>query len=45
MLAARYLDGSLPLDEYLTGTFALADAERGYEQLLAGQVRRSVVVP
>ena len=45
MLAARYLDGSLPLDEYLTGTFALADAGRGYEQLLSGQVLRSVVVP
>lgn len=45
MLAARYLDGSLPLDEYLTGTFALADAERGYGQLLSGQVLRSVVVP
>jgi S-(hydroxymethyl)mycothiol dehydrogenase len=45
MLAARYLDGGLPLDEYLSGTFALADAERGYEQLLAGQVLRSVVVP
>ncbi|MFC4855831.1 alcohol dehydrogenase catalytic domain-containing protein [Actinophytocola glycyrrhizae] len=45
MLAARYLDGSLPLDEYLTGTFALADAEHGYEQLLAGQVLRSVVMP
>jgi S-(hydroxymethyl)mycothiol dehydrogenase len=44
MLAARYLDGSLPLDRYLTGTFSLAEAERGYEQLLAGQVLRSVVL-
>lgn len=44
LLAARYLDGDLPLDEYLTGTFALDEAERGYAQLLAGQALRSVVL-
>ena len=44
LLAARYLDGSLPLDRYLTGTFSLAEAEQGYGQLLAGQVLRSVVL-
>jgi len=44
LLAGRYLDGSLPLDKYLTGTFSLASAAQGYEQLLAGQVLRSVVL-
>jgi S-(hydroxymethyl)mycothiol dehydrogenase len=44
MLAARYLDGLLPLDLYLTGAFALDDAQHGYDQLLAGHVLRSVVL-
>lgn len=44
VLAARYLDGSLPLDRYLTGTFALDQAQEGYDRLLAGEGLRGVVV-
>ncbi|MGI5132897.1 zinc-binding dehydrogenase [Pseudonocardia sp. CA-107938] len=44
LLAARYLDGSLPLDRYLTGTFALDAAAEGYDRLLAGEGLRGVVV-
>lgn len=44
MLARRYLDGELPLDGYLTGTFTLEDAQLGYDQLLAGHALRSVVL-
>ncbi|MEU6700565.1 zinc-binding dehydrogenase [Pseudonocardia sp. NPDC046786] len=45
MLAARYLAGELPLERYLTGTYGLADAQRGFDELLAGRALRSVVTP
>ncbi|SHL11490.1 S-(hydroxymethyl)mycothiol dehydrogenase [Pseudonocardia thermophila] len=44
LLAARYLDGVLPLDRYLSGTFALDEAQEGYDRLLAGEGLRGVVV-
>lgn len=44
LLAARYLDGSLPLDRYLTGTFTLDTAQDGYDRLVAGEGLRGVVV-
>jgi S-(hydroxymethyl)mycothiol dehydrogenase len=44
MLAARYLDGSLPLDEYVDETYPLNAAQRGYERLVAGQAVRPVVL-
>lgn len=45
LLANLYLAGRLPLDEYVSGTFELADAQEGYDRLLAGEALRSVVVP
>jgi S-(hydroxymethyl)mycothiol dehydrogenase len=44
LLARLYLAGRLPLDEYVSGTFALADAQAGYDRLLAGEALRCVVV-
>ncbi|MEU3169421.1 alcohol dehydrogenase catalytic domain-containing protein [Streptosporangium sp. NPDC006930] len=45
LLAGLYLDGRLPLDEYVSGTFGLADAQEGYDRLLAGEALRGVVIP
>ncbi|MER6825058.1 zinc-binding dehydrogenase [Streptosporangium sp. NPDC000563] len=45
LLAGLYLDGRLPLDEYVSGTFGLADAQEGYDRLLAGETLRGVVIP
>lgn len=45
MLARRYLDGELPLERYLTGSYGLADAQSGFDELLAGRALRSVVTP
>ncbi|MEO3798497.1 alcohol dehydrogenase catalytic domain-containing protein [Nonomuraea sp. B1E8] len=45
LLANLYLGGRLPLDEYVSGTFALTGAQEGYDRLLAGEALRSVVVP
>ena len=43
LLARLYLDGLFPLDEYVSGTFDLTDAQAGYDRLLAGEALRCVV--
>ncbi|WP_346105124.1 zinc-binding dehydrogenase [Nonomuraea maheshkhaliensis] len=44
LLASLYLDGRLPLDEYVSGSLGLTDAQEGFDRLLAGKALRSVVV-
>ncbi|WP_169948227.1 zinc-binding dehydrogenase [Microbispora sp. H11081] len=44
LLAGLYLEGRLPLDEYVSATFDLAGAQDGYDRLLAGEAPRSVVL-
>jgi S-(hydroxymethyl)mycothiol dehydrogenase len=43
LLARLYRDGLLPLDEYVSGTYGLTDAQAGYDRLLAGEALRCVV--
>jgi S-(hydroxymethyl)glutathione dehydrogenase/alcohol dehydrogenase len=42
--AQLYLDGRLTLDPLISQRIALKDINRGYEQLIAGETARSVVV-
>jgi S-(hydroxymethyl)glutathione dehydrogenase/alcohol dehydrogenase len=42
--AQLYLDGKLKLDEMISQTIALEDINRGYDQMMAGDVARSVIV-
>ncbi|MFC6086908.1 zinc-binding dehydrogenase [Sphaerisporangium aureirubrum] len=44
LLAKLYLDGRLPLDEYVSGTYPLEDAQAGYDRLLSGEALRGVVL-
>jgi S-(hydroxymethyl)mycothiol dehydrogenase len=44
LLARLYLDGRLPLDEYVSGTYDLARAQDGYDRLLSGEALRCVVL-
>ncbi|MEV4086698.1 zinc-binding dehydrogenase, partial [Nonomuraea fuscirosea] len=44
LLAGLYLDGRLPLDEYVSGSFRMTDAQEGYDRLLAGKALRIVLV-
>lgn len=43
MLAGLYLDGRLKLDALISQRIALGDINRGYEQLAAGEVARSLI--
>lgn len=42
-LAQLYLSGQLLLDELISQRIALADINRGYEQMVAGEVARSII--
>ena len=42
-LAQLYLSGQLMLDELVSQRIALADINRGYEQMVAGEVARSII--
>ena len=43
-LAQLYLSGQLMLDELVSQRIALADINRGYAQMIAGEVARSVII-
>ena len=42
--AKLYLDGRLTLDPLVSQRIALEDVNRGYDQLIAGETARSVIV-
>ena len=42
-LAQLYLDGALKLDPLVSQRIPLADINRGYDQLVAGEVARSLI--
>jgi S-(hydroxymethyl)mycothiol dehydrogenase len=44
LLARLYLDGVLPLDDYVSGTYDLDGAQAGYDRLLSGDALRCVVL-
>ncbi|GAA0981446.1 S-(hydroxymethyl)mycothiol dehydrogenase [Acrocarpospora macrocephala] len=43
LLAGLFLDGRLPLEEYVSGAYPLDKAQAGYDRLLSGEALRGVV--
>ena len=42
-LVKEYMDGTLKVDDYVTGTFALQDINKGFDELHSGKAIRSII--